>query len=570
MARTYLPVETVNKIENFCALTKGYANELSKIPVINSPYRISDVVPDFRMMEWNLSKISSYGDSTVVSFKMFPLYAVNHVKLYSVFEIHRGLKGQTIQSKISILNRLFKTIAGIHPDISDIGDISLNDLVESETRNTEGKIIAEFFYLITDIGVATLSFDIADYENELQRRRKAVSYQLIPKVLFKRILTVTAEVMNNVNAPVDDRIMACTIRVFTQIAPRISEFLHFKINQIAYHYVPGHGNICYLTYHVTKTESNSETRPVEVPLNPIAEEAYIRLIDLRKNVFCHDTSEILFSYCKDKKLPITYGTFMERYCNFFFKYLNAEIHESYENFDGIKLKGCQVSIPHLHSFRVNVVTELYSNRVGLDYIRRRMAHLSALSENTYTRPSLFSSGESEYIDKCIDKEKERLNTGKPDMESNLRQLRNFLNNSSPKVIKTSSSELKKLLSTDQYNPVREGICTKGLGTSKAFMNPESSVSDELRDGYEHLHLSLDEFRRMRDDFSSMIHGRRFSELDLKKRELKRFSNNIYEVLARLKKECEAVGTENFLFDHPELEDIVINISRLMGELSKWR
>ena len=570
MSIPYFGSESVILMKSFGDIIKDNATELSKIPILNSQYKISEIVPDFMQMSWNLTKISSYGDENVLRFDSIPYYAVNHVKLYTVFKIHRGCKGSTLKGIVSRLKTLFKTLESIHPGISAINQITLNDLVMAESRNQNGKIIAEFLYLITNLGLVSLSFNVADYEKELQKRKTSVSYQLIPKTLFKRILDVTNQVMTDCTAPVNARIMASSIRIFTQIAPRIGEFLHFKVGQIVYHHVPERGNVCYLQYNTSKTESGSNTRTVEVPLNYIAESAYKMLIELRKKVPCCNTSDILFSYCEDNHLPVSQKCFRQRYIEFFMKYLEREIHESYENFDGIIYKNKQYSIPTTHSYRVNAVTELYSNKIGLDYIRRRMSHLTHLSEATYIRPSLPSSGEAEYVENLIDKEMEKMEANSPENKVDVVKVRSFLRNNKPRVAKMTSSDLLNKMQNPRYVSVNQGICMKGLEAIISKLQTPTLITAENETDYSHLVFDLEEFRCKREYYCSLMGRGKYAESEIVSTELNLKANRLLRILDSLKNECVSIGEDNFIFDNPELEDTVINLSDIISEISNWR
>lgn len=564
----YFYSESVNIMKSFGDLIKDNSTTLLKIPILNSQYKLSEIVPDFNQMSWNLSKISSFGDKNVLCFDSLPDYAVNYVKLYMLFKIHKECKGNTLKMIFNNLNRIFKTIESFHPGLSSISQITLNNLVMAETRNREGKEIAEFLYLITELGTVSLSFNVAEYENELQKRKTPISYQLIPKALFKRILDVTNQVMNDYNAPVNDRIMACSIRIFTQIAPRISEFLHFKVGQIVYHHVPGRGNVCYLHYTTSKTESGSNERIVEVPMNYIAEEAYNRLIELRKKVPCYNTSDILYSSCEDNHLPVNQNCFRRRYIEFFMKYLEREIHESYENFDGIFYNNKQYSIPSTHSYRVNVVTELYSKKVGLDYIRRRMSHLTHLSEATYIRPSLPSAGEAEYVENLIDREREKMEANSPEVD--VGKVKNFLKNNKPRIAKMNSSDFLNTMQNPRFVSLNSGICMKGLEAIISKLQAPTVITADDESDYSQLVFDLEDFRCKREYYCSLTEQARYAESEILRTELNLKANRLLRALDRLKDECVSVGEDNFVFDNPELEDTVINLSNVIREITNWR
>ena len=543
---------------------------LGLIPIRGSEYRIADVVTDFSGMEWNLNKINGFGRDCIISFSQAPGYAVLPIKIYTACKIYKGLKASTIREYIATILSLFKSLQVLHPKLRDISRITLADLIKTETRNHEGKVIADFFRTAQRMGIAKLSFSPDDYENELERRKPNVHFDLIPPTLFKRILEVTKQVMEDEKCPLNARIMACSIRILTQIAPRISEFLQFTTNQISYRNVPGKGMVCYLFYRVAKTEQGDLTRVVEVPLSYTAETAYKKLIELRKSCRCSET-DILFCYEADNNLPVNDRTFRKRYISFFLKYLSNEIHKTYENFDGMSINGVNLSIPKIHSYRVNVVTELYSNHVNLDYIRRRMSHLSPLSEITYTRNVIPTGVEPEHVDRILSHEKNRIQDEKASGDSERAKLiAEFLKKGNLKVLKADKGEILSLKGSKNFSPVIGGFCMKGIDAKIASLNDKSPVKETEAIDFNLVPSFLDEFRQKREVYTRQMQAGNYAEGEITKKQLHKLSRIISDALRKINKECRSIGEDNLIFDWPELEEVVLYRKNILKELEHWR
>lgn len=546
-------------------------NVLDMIPIRGSEYRIGDIVTDFSSMDWTLDKINGFNRKCIISFSQIPEYAVFPIKIYTTFKIYKGLKASTIKDYISIIISLFKQLQLLHPTLNDISKIKLDDLIKIETRNREGKVLADFFMIVQRTGISTLSFNPDDYENELDRRYFNGHFDLIPSTLFKKILEVTKQVMEDVSCPLNDRIMACSIRILTQIAPRISEFLQFKTNQISYRNIPGKGMVCYLFYRVSKTEQGDLTRVVEVPMCYTAETAYKKLIELRKSCKCHSETDILFCYDDDKTLPVNDKTFRKRYISFFLKYLSNEIHKTYENFEGMRVNGEKLSIPKIHSYRVNVVTELYSNNVRLDYIRRRMSHLSQLSEITYTRNVIPTGVEPEHVDKILSHEKDMMQDENAAEDSERAKLiAEFLEKGNLKIFKADTGEILSLKGSKNFSPIRGGFCMKGIDAKIVSLNAPNSIKQTEIIDFNLVPSFLDGFREKRKLYTRQMQEGNYAEGKITEKELNILSINISEAIRRINKECRAIGEDNFLFDCPELDEVVRYSKNILKELEHWR
>ena len=550
---------------------------------------LDKVIPNPFEDTWDLSVLMPGAiRNQKISFCRYPENLKNLAKCYVIFRLLAGIKPSTLKDDVIQLAKALEILATMNRGLYEMELITNKQaqaVVEINPRcSAPLSLFLKFVSLVTDV---KLQIDLEQFDRDRAKNWKTIKqFPLIPVKFFKRIMDVTDAVMHDETAPANDRMVACAIRIISQLATRTSEFLTMKTDALTNKYVPGLGNLHYITFMTYKSERGSSSRSVTVRVGKIAHEAFLMLLELRKYSSLAVGTDILFApvpNTSSKALPVSSAAFKRRYNKFFIRYMKEETEQDWEDIDRITVWGVpgKFSIPAIHSFRVNVCTELMHKKIGLDYIRQHLSHLTTAMTEMYARPAGLTEKDSDYVYNVI---RSVTVDGAGLIGANgddvAESIRTFIRENKIKVTDMPIDELRKRFEGYLFlSPKEGGLCCIKVGSDKTACNSSdhgigriscaTGTCSNLYRLYYHLPVSLTDFRLARDAVRDAERQGYVAQADMERAKASRARAYALEEITELMKQLASRG-DSVLDEHPELIDIVENLDSVKKELEVWK
>lgn len=436
----------------------------------------------------------------------------------------------------------------------------------------------------------------------LKRDREKNKIPDIPKDYFDKLLSALIKVIDDEEASLDFRSLACLFLIMSQIGLRWGEMLGLETGQDKTTKLKTGETAYYLEYKTWKREKGNNTYTIaKTYMNELAKKGYDTLVELHKEkresietVFPYlymgdanqnDSSHFPLSADNTKYTRHKFYIYLDRYLpmidvhkehyNEGFAYLDATLNA----FLSYKIK--TLTFPDTRQYRVHVCTELYEKQVPLKFIKKFMSHLSTEMEGYYVRAKTPSIQEDEiYSEKVFD----RIVSGlKPIGRAGLKgEIDSFIAKGKYNIEKDRPTIVAMLKAEMPVRPKTGGFCCKSM---LGFPCMSGDETDDFYCAYGVCPNIFSFFYNFDVDYRK-LKELEFAIEDNKKRGHKAMLIKNYNSLSKVihekilpeledleaqiaKHGLEAI-VEEYSEDCPDLKNIAENLDTIYVEVEKWK
>ena len=589
-------------------------DSLLKIDNVNLPIgniKFSDDLWDFsKYITLNINK-----GRLRFKFDIIPDVFKNNIKFFIISEILKDI------CKLQSINRKFKDISIFlnylyDSNIFKIEDLTLSDIkkyidIKNDTSapttiknmKTYLKQYLYFYYhaFKVDCDKSIMSFLETHDSNYINAYKENNKFPDIPEDYLDKLLSLCMELINDNEAPHDDRVLSAVIILFSQTGIRRSNLFSLKTNSLAENSILSGKKVAYyLNYEDFKKERGNNSYTIEnVFLNELSLKSYKLLEELcsyKRNLL---KTDILIVPNNSSVIPVDDSYFTRKFIRFSLKY-----HKKLDNINNDNLKDLSkvtietmvknycfgkssyeglnltdiVSFPTAHQFRVHLCTQLYRKGVPLNIIQKHMTHLSADMQDYYIRANNDSEKKLEYsksVLKTVLKDEANLIGGNKD--ALMKKIHLFIEKGNFNIEKDIDDIVENL---SKKIPIKEklgGICIKSgpkRDCRKDAMTDEFYCAYGICPNHFHLYTMIDiTYGR----YLNLIKTMNFNKENgfLRQSEKEKFKliclirDSLIPELNELKKEISKNGAENISTKHPHLEYFINNFDIVYKEASQW-
>ena len=439
----------------------------------------------------------------------------------------------------------------------------------------------------------------------LKRDREKNKIHDIPKDYFDKLLSALIKVIDDEEAPLDFRSLACLFLIMSQVGLRWGEMLGLETEQGKPTKLKTGETAYYLEYKTWKREKGNNTYTiVKTYMNELAKKGYDTLVELHKEK--RESIETVFSYLYmgdanqndishfplspdntrnsrqkffiylDRYLP-TINVPKEQY-NEGFSYIDTSSHR-YAHLWPYKIK--TLTFPDTRQYRVHVCTELYEKQVPLKFIKKFMSHLSNEMEGYYVRAKTPSIQEDEiYSEKIFD----RIVSGlKPIGRAGFKgEIDSFIAKGKYNIEKDRSTIVAMLKAEMPVRPKTGGFCCKSM---QGFPCMSGDETDDFYCAYGvcpnifSFFYNIDvDYRKLKEMEFAIEDNKRRGHKAMLAKNYNSLSKVIHEKIlpeledleAQIAKHGLEAIVEEYSEDCPDLKTIAENLETIYVEVEKWR
>lgn len=233
----------------------------------------------------------------------------------------------------------------------------------------------------------------------LKAQRKANKWDTIPDDYFERLLNCLINIMDDPDAPIDDRGISSMIVMLSQTGLRNGEICDSTADSLgSTEILNGTKTAYYMQYTTTKgVKGNGNYKEVKTVMNELACRAYHTLKQIYEPRRNEIDSNLLFVPLKARTLPVTENTLSRMLTNICIKHGNEigciNVQDKYptlhhQNLGKLRERNAvnssflinynhsdTITTPRPHQFRVKLCNDFIEANVPLLYIQRHMNHL---------------------------------------------------------------------------------------------------------------------------------------------------------------------------------------------------
>ena len=335
----------------------------------------------------------------------------------------------------------------------------------------------------------------------LQAQRASNKWDTIPEEYFNRLLGYMIKIMDDQNAPIDDRGISSMIVMLSQTGLRNGEICDCPTDSLKSTVILNGEKVAYYMQYITTkgVKGNGNFKEVNTVMTELACRAYRTLEHIYKEQRKERHSNLLFVPLKAKTLPVTENTLSRMLTNICLKYGHEieciNVHEEYpklhhQNIGKLmerkaisnvylsKYKPSDIiSIPRPHQFRVKLCNEFIEANVPLLYIKRHMNHLYKEVTLGYQRQKEDLEQEREFAESVmkmlVTGETEIIGDGKDTL---MLRINEYINNSKLNVATDLDAIISDLTKKVPIRAKNGGICIKSGPIRECN---KSDTTDEL-------------------------------------------------------------------------------------------
>lgn len=588
--------------------------EIRYIPFSESILDYEDDLWDFS--EYTLIK----GNYSIFHFLPLPDYYKNELKDFILILILKDTcKISTLSLYLYIIRKFLVFIS--ERGIKSVSDICIYDITEYlESRQItqlslmkEKNVIGQFLQLY-DLEHSTniYSFEISEILKRLEtklfnaiikkNRRKPINDEY-----FDNLIKALIRQMDDVNNSIQTRVLSAMLIIDSQTGLRASELSLLEVDSVESINIEGI-NYRMMQYKIIKTaKGNMGYTENTTFINDLSYKAYELVKELHKENRQIRNSNLL--YCPKKAiLPSTPSVFLEYLRDFCI--LNSDeigacdtCHKgkmssinalafSKHKYEGRPISKTPLNIiknikdetifyyPIVHQFRNTVVNRLIRSGVNLEFVRRYMGHLSAEMTATY----------ADYNDTDI---QENILFSENTLKTYLTGEARILGNSGSQLMeridewilkeKFNIAEdldeiICKLLKVIPIRSKHGGMCIKGSKIADACSVDSKTdeffcacgVCPNVCHFYFMINITYCDFKETVKIYKYNLDKgfTRQAEKELSKIKYL-IANRLNPEILELEREISIKGIEKILEMHPELSEIIINLSIIKSEVEIW-
>lgn len=582
--------------------------KLDKLPFSKADIRFSDDSWDFApYTKLNVSK-------NKMKFKFFSLNETyrDEIKTYALIRVLSNLvKIQSISKSLYTINKFFCYIES--RGVFSVKDLPVsyvkdyfNQIEKSESIQSlrRKKMELKDFYdtyaaNFEDLFTPELNklFDLGDYR-AFKAIKKEAKLPDIHKDYFDKLVSSCIVVMDDIEADLLFRAIACVIIILSQTGIRIGECLGLTDDCLQTIKIFNGEETNYITYRTWKRESGNNTSSINrTYVNELTKKAYLKLLELHKEKRRSLDMHYLFmggpQMNQTKFFPIDCDSFMRMERRFFAymdRYLPTinvqDIYPELHTCCPRKNNTARGQYPYMktltfptnHQYRVHVCTELYNKGVPLKYIQKFMAHLSSEMQSYYIRPK---------------------NNPQEDMAFSIKTLNDIVS-SEVKLLGGSNGLTEKIqvfIDENHYNvekdldiiceklaeniPIRQktgGVCIKSSILRECSTDAKTNqfyCAYGVCPNIFHFYYMADvSYRQAKELVETIGINKSRGHMRQVQKELNMLqsviTNKLIPELEELNFTINKKGVEKVLIEHPELHKIIENFDTIEQEVSAWK
>ncbi|WP_342540398.1 tyrosine-type recombinase/integrase [Heyndrickxia sp. FSL K6-6286] len=259
----------------------------------------------------------------------------------------------------------------------------------------------------------------------LKAQRESNKWETIPDEYFDNLLSCLSNIMDNENAPIDDRGISSMVILLSQTGLRNGEICDIPINSLENVKILNGTKIAYyMRYKTSKgVKGNGNFKEVNTTMTDLACRAYQTLEKIYANRRKEIKSSLLFVPLRAKTLPVTENALSRMLVNISLKHGREigciNVKDKYQKFHhqniGILMERNVVgkkylknykptdtiSTPRPHQFRVRLCNDLINQGVPIFYVQRHMNHLTKEITYGYYRREQDLAKEKEFAESVM-------------------------------------------------------------------------------------------------------------------------------------------------------------------------
>ena len=607
--------------------TKSYFDHLKlndKLPFSKVEVHYSDSIWDFS----SLRKLNIPKDVMKLNFEQAPPAFVDDIKNFVLLKIlDNKLKLQSIKRLCYLIMSFFNYVADEKKYYyfkyipAKIVEEYLKSLEEDANKNGlktheilfRTKLAIEDFYTFyaanfEDLFTIELN-NILDRKKHHEAAKRDIEKNKVPDIpgdYFDKLLSALIKVIDDEQAPLDFRALACLFLVMSQVGLRWGEMLGLEAGQVKTTKLKTGETAYYLEYKTWKREKGNNTYTIaKTYINDLAKKGYDTLVELHKEkresiqtdfpylymgeAYQNDSSHFPLSSTNTKNSRYKLYVYLDRYIPTInvlkeqwdegFSHIDTALLSYQKNLwaDGIKT----LTFPETRQYRVHVCTELYEKQVPLKFIKKFMSHLARDMEGYYVRTKTPSIQEDEiYAEKVFD----RIVSGfKPIGRAGLKgEIDEFISKGKYNVEKDRATIVAKLKAEMPVRPKTGGFCCKSM---QGFPCMSGEETDDFYCAYGvcpnifSFFYNVDvDYRKLKELEFAIEDNKKRGHKAMLTKNYNNLSKVIYEKLLPELEDLEAQIAEHgaeaiieeYTEDCPDLKHIIENLETIYAEVEKWK
>lgn len=401
-----------------------YMGGLDVVPGKGEHKAVVELIPvrghlvNYRSDVWDFSSGFRYqkNDRLKVNFKKADPQFKDLLKDFAAQLIDTySYKISTIKGRVDKLTAVFNKALETSGLFILVDTDAITGTVETLFGNTEEKrdtyvfvtgflqFLREDRGLITPVDLEAIRRIMISYGHCISRKRVYNTHKNVPEEYFNAIVRTADRVMRDEREPFNMRMTAGIILTDTQLGLRQAEVLALETDCISGYLCSDGKERPYCTYNCIKAaRADTEVVKIKTFCTPLLYDTVEYLNELRKQ--CDGAEDTDFIYVlnwmpgmrKPVTFPISPGSFIHQYKNFFYRYLREYTLKEWRGIRKVKVvntdAGAVHAIPTVQNIRVHFATSLYRQGFPLDFIESVMSHTP--SGNNYD--SYYDIDDDEY------------------------------------------------------------------------------------------------------------------------------------------------------------------------------
>ena len=560
---------------------------LKRVPQRKSIYKFEQIPADFKdeakffilLLLWQGNNKIQCIYKKLGEIKSFFLYlAKNNISSVN----YVGL--ETVKS-------FFNEKSNLSPGTLESSKASINSLFEFHSQNFSPLEFTPIYKYLNN-------YD----SNACLAQREANKWELIPEDYFNRLISCLIQVMDNENAPIDERGIASMVLLLARTGIRQGDLRDCPIDALDSTTILNNTQTAhYLKYETTKNQRGDRNkREVYSIMDNTAVRAYNVLTAIYHKRRSEIGSNLLFVPLKVRTLPVTENTIDRMLSAFLLKYgkevdcinvaekypeLRAQLIKPYidRHITTIDIMSKYspndiLSIPRPHQFRVNLCNELYEKGTPELFIQMHMTHLHREITTHYIRPKKDIKKEQEYAESIMRMIVTNNVTVLGDNKDELiRKIKKFVAHSNLNIERDLDTIVAKLIKKMPVRAKAGGICIKSGPIRDCSKN---DISDEIFCSYGmcpnnfHVYYMAD---ISYNKYLTVLETIKFNKANNFPKAVEKETNKLKWLIQKyllpeleeLKKEIDNKGADKIKKTHPQLSYLVDNVDSIYEEIIAW-
>lgn len=411
----------------------------------------------------------------------------------------------------------------------------------------------------------------------------------IPEDYFNALLATSVKIMNEENEPEYYRATAALVIIESQIALRTGELFALEANMIEKINVTGDECIYRLKYKTWKRHKGLYDSSYAITyINELTYKAYTFLETLFAKKRKALQTNILYIW---KKTPVPSNKANKVFVDYY-KYINKYFQTIYDEpakadaplFRSMiryksKSKPTQyLEHPTTAQFRVHLCSDLYYKGVPIEYIELFMSHLSTTMQGYYARPKHSPQEDMEYsmrvLREIVTKEVSPIGAQKGLIE----KIDAFIEENGYDVEKDLDSICRSLAEEIPIRAKTGGVCIKSSLFRECDKDADTTelycaygACPNIYSFYYDAVVSLRKARELGEIIAVNRKRGHIKQAQKSEHMLESIlTNRLIPELEQLSVAINDQGIDRIVEKHPELSDLIANLSDVKKEINKWK